>query len=124
MKRVIYFVARIVIFLLTDLTVTGKQNIPAGGSFIVASNHLVALLGQVERIAAEVDVPLDALIGLARGSLDNVAALGPADALTGPASRGDDETIERHREQLRQRLPDELPAYDALVDLARRLAAG
>ncbi len=90
----------------------------------VAANHLVALLGQVERIAAEVDVPLDALIGLARGSLDNVAALGPADALTGPASRGDDETIERHREQLRQRLPDELPAYDALVDLARRLAAG
>ena len=32
---------------------------------VVASNHLVALMGQVERIAAQIDVPLDAFLSLA-----------------------------------------------------------
>ncbi len=63
---------------------------------VVASNHLVGLLGQVERIAAGIGVPLDAYLDLARGSLDNVAALGPAAALTGPVRRGDRATVERH----------------------------
>lgn len=84
----------------------------------IASNHLVALLGQVERIAASIDVPLEAYLDLARATLDNVADLGPAAALTGPAARGDRATLDRHRHAL----PDEeVPAYDALVDRARRL---
>ena len=87
----------------------------------IASNHLVALLGQVERGAGTAGVPLDAYLDLARATLDNVAAIGPAAALTGPAARGDRATIERHRAALD---PGELRAYDALVDLARRLVDG
>jgi predicted short-subunit dehydrogenase-like oxidoreductase (DUF2520 family) len=85
----------------------------------VASNHVVALLGQVERLAARVGVPLDAYLDLARASLDNVAELGPERALTGPAARGDDDTIARH---LRALPPSERSAYRALVAEARRLA--
>jgi predicted short-subunit dehydrogenase-like oxidoreductase (DUF2520 family) len=85
----------------------------------IASNHLVALLGQVERVAGPVGVPLAAYLDLARATVDNVAALGPAAALTGPAARGDTATLDRHRAAL---APDERPAYDALVDLAERLA--
>lgn len=85
----------------------------------IASNHLVALLGQVERVAAPAGVPLDAFLGLAATTLDNVARLGPAAALTGPAARGDDATLERHRSAL---APSERPAYDALAAEARRLA--
>jgi predicted short-subunit dehydrogenase-like oxidoreductase (DUF2520 family) len=85
----------------------------------IASNHLVALLGQVERVAAQVGVPLEAFLALARGSLDNVAALGPAAGLTGPAARGDEATLDRHRAALD---PSELPAYEAMVAEARRLA--
>lgn len=85
----------------------------------IASNHLVALMGQVDRVAGPVGVPLEAFLALARGSLDNVAALGPAAALTGPAARGDDATLDRHRAALD---PSELPAYDAMVAEARRLA--
>jgi predicted short-subunit dehydrogenase-like oxidoreductase (DUF2520 family) len=48
-----------------------------------------------------------------------VATLGPARALTGPAARGDVETLERHRAALN---PSELAAYDAMVDMARGLA--
>src|SRR5690606_10158439 len=43
----------------------------------VAANHLVALLGQVERLAAGVGVPFAAYLDLARATLDNVAELGP-----------------------------------------------
>jgi predicted short-subunit dehydrogenase-like oxidoreductase (DUF2520 family) len=85
----------------------------------IASNHLVALLAQVERVAGTAGVPLEPFLDLVRGTVDNVAGLGPAAALTGPAARGDDATIARHRAAL---APDELPAYDALVAAARRLA--
>lgn len=85
----------------------------------IASNHLVAILGQVERIAAGIGVPLDAYLDLAAASLANVRALGPAAALTGPAARGDWETIAAHRAAIDTA---ELAGYDAGVDLARRLA--
>jgi len=87
----------------------------------IASNHVVALLGQVERLAALVGVPVEAFVDLTSGSVANVAALGARAALTGPAARGDAETIERHRDALPA---DELALYDALVTAARRLAAG
>jgi predicted short-subunit dehydrogenase-like oxidoreductase (DUF2520 family) len=86
---------------------------------VIASNHLVALLGQVERLSEAVGVPFEAYVDLARATLDNVAALGPAAALTGPAARGDETTIRRH---LRALPPGERRAYRVLVDAARRLA--
>jgi predicted short-subunit dehydrogenase-like oxidoreductase (DUF2520 family) len=87
----------------------------------IASNHLVALMGQVERIAGAVGVPFEAYLDLVRATVDNVAELGPTAALTGPAARGDWATIERHRAALD---PSELDAYDAMVAAARRLVAG
>lgn len=86
----------------------------------VAANHVVALLGQVERIAAQAGLPLEAFVPLTRGALDDVTLLGPTGALTGPAARGDEVTLAAHRAVL---APEELAAYDAGVSLARRLAA-
>jgi len=86
----------------------------------MASNHLVALLGQVQRVAGSVGLPLEAFLPLAAGALEDVGRLGPAEALTGPAARGDASTIERHRQVLD---PAELSGYDAGVALARRLVA-
>lgn len=85
---------------------------------VVASNHVVALLGQVERIAAGIGVPGEAYLDLARATIDNVAAKGAAGALTGPAVRGDWATIARHLDALD---PAERAAYRAVADLARRL---
>ena len=84
----------------------------------IASNHLVALLGQVERVAAGVGVPLEAYLDLARGALDDVAALGAQRALTGPVSRGDWGTVSNHLEVLDA---VERPSYALLADAARRL---
>lgn len=87
---------------------------------VIASNHLVALLGQVERLAESVGVPFEAYLDLVSATVDNVRELGPQAALTGPAARGDEATIRRHLEALP---PDERDAYRALADAARRLAA-
>jgi len=85
---------------------------------VIASNHLVALLGQAERVAASVGAPVEAFLDLARGSLADVAALGPRDALTGPVRRGDTATVARHLDALP---PEERPGYEAMAAEARRL---
>jgi predicted short-subunit dehydrogenase-like oxidoreductase (DUF2520 family) len=85
----------------------------------IASNHLVALLGQVERVAAAAGVPLAAYLDLAGAALADVARLGPGAALTGPVSRGDWDTVRRHVAALPA---DERPAYLALAAAAARLA--
>jgi len=84
----------------------------------MAANHLVALLGQVERVAASAGLDVDDFVPLALAALGDVADLGPAAALTGPASRGDEATLARHRAAL---APDEVAGYDAGVALVRRL---
>lgn len=86
----------------------------------ISANHLVALMGQVERLAALVGVPAQAFFDLAQGSLDDVQTRGAAAALTGPAARDDRDTLDAHRAALPA---DERPLYDALVTACRHLAA-
>jgi predicted short-subunit dehydrogenase-like oxidoreductase (DUF2520 family) len=85
----------------------------------IASNHLVALLAQVERVAAAAGVPLEAFLDLVRGTIDNVEAMGTHAALTGPVARGDEITVARHLAALD---PSERPGYEAMAAEARRLA--
>jgi predicted short-subunit dehydrogenase-like oxidoreductase (DUF2520 family) len=85
----------------------------------MAANHVVALLGQVERVAATVGLDLEAFLPLARAAVDDVAQLGPEQALTGPARRGDWATLARHLDALPT---DERPGYQAGAALATRLA--
>jgi predicted short-subunit dehydrogenase-like oxidoreductase (DUF2520 family) len=87
---------------------------------VMASNHVVALLGAVERVAASAGVPLDAFFDLVRGTVDNVAALGPAAALTGPVARGDWATVEAHLAALPE---SERATYEALTAAACSLPA-
>jgi predicted short-subunit dehydrogenase-like oxidoreductase (DUF2520 family) len=86
----------------------------------VAANHVVALLGQVERLSAAADVPFAAFFDIVRAAVDNTEQLGPAAALTGPAARGDLDTIRRHLEAMPVA---ERSAYEAMVAQARRLVA-
>ncbi|HEX4979706.1 MAG TPA: DUF2520 domain-containing protein [Acidimicrobiales bacterium] len=86
---------------------------------VVASNHLVALLDSVERIAADAGVPLDAYLDLVRATIDNVEVLGPERALTGPVARGDWTTVARHLDTVPA---SEAAAYRALAAGAARLA--
>lgn len=84
----------------------------------VAANHVVALMGQVERIAESIGLDLEAFLGLSRAALADVEMFGPEAALTGPAARGDLATLARHRAAI---APGELEGYDAGVALAGKL---
>lgn len=84
----------------------------------IASPHLVALLGQVERIAADAGVPFEAYLDLVRATVENVALLGPAAALTGAVRRGDWATVARHVAAIPE---PEHRAYEAMADSAARL---
>ena len=86
----------------------------------IAANHLVALLGQVDRVAASVGVPLDAYLELARASFEDVAAVGPVAALTGPVARRDWGTVAAHLDALPV---GERETYRALALAAFRLVA-
>jgi len=85
----------------------------------IAANHVVALLGQVERVAAEVGLDLESFLPLTRAAVDDVAALGARAALTGPARRGDWATLSRHLDALPE---GERAGYQAGAALATRLA--
>ncbi len=102
----------------TAVAVDDSERATYHAAAVVASNHLVALMGQVERLADDAGVPRAAYLELARGSLANVGATGAAAALTGPVARGDWDTVRRHLAAL----PDaERPAYVAMAELAARL---
>jgi predicted short-subunit dehydrogenase-like oxidoreductase (DUF2520 family) len=67
---------------------------------VFASNYVVTMVAVavrlLERAGIATDDAIAALLPLAHGSLDDVAAAGPAAALTGPVARGDLATIRRH----------------------------
>lgn len=90
---------------------------------VFASNYLVTALAAAERLLEEAGIPAaaarEALVPLARATLENVAALGPLAALTGPVARGDAATVRRHREALG---PDGRRLYDALARATLALA--
>ena len=85
---------------------------------VFASNYLVAATAVAEQLleVAGVPDPLAALVPLQQATVANLARTGPADALTGPAVRGDAGTIARNLEALAASAPW---AVDAYVEMAR-----
>ena len=89
----------------------------------IASNFLVTLEGAAERLAATAGVDRALLAPLVRAAVENWAARGAGDALTGPVARGDEETVARQRAAVEQRTPELLPLFDAMVDATRAVVA-
>ena len=79
------------------------------------ANELFVKAGVPERVTLSLFLPL------VRATLDNLAAQGPADALTGPLSRGDTATIAAHLEALATQAPDALPVYRVLGEATLEL---
>ena len=85
---------------------------------VFASNYLVAATGVAEVLleVAGVPDPIGALTPPQQATLANIARSGPAEALTGPAVRGDAGTIELNLQALANSSPW---AVDAYVEMAR-----
>jgi predicted short-subunit dehydrogenase-like oxidoreductase (DUF2520 family) len=88
----------------------------------IAANFLTTIEGAAERLAATAGVPREALVPLVRAAVDNWAALGASDELTGPIVRGDDAVVERQRAAVAERTPELAGLFDALVAATRDLA--
>jgi predicted short-subunit dehydrogenase-like oxidoreductase (DUF2520 family) len=73
---------------------------------VFAANYPITLLAEAIAVAAEAgldpETARQGLTTLLAGAVNNLRDLKPADAITGPASRGDEGTIERHLEALRR----------------------
>jgi predicted short-subunit dehydrogenase-like oxidoreductase (DUF2520 family) len=88
----------------------------------IASNLLVALEESAAELLGRVGIEdaRELLAPLVLRTAANWAERGP-EALTGPIARGDEATVERHLEALRDAAPELLPLYEELVDRARAL---
>ena len=86
----------------------------------VAANHVTLIAGQIERLSELCGVPKAAYLNMAKESIDNVLEMGAAQSLTGPASRGDFETIKMHIDVLPI---EEKELYEILAKATAELAA-
>jgi predicted short-subunit dehydrogenase-like oxidoreductase (DUF2520 family) len=109
---------------LTPIDVADEDRAAYHAAASLASNFLVTLEQAAERLAASAGVDRQALVPLVRATVENWSAMGPERALTGPISRGDEETVARQRRAIAERTPDLLPLFDALAEATRALAAG
>jgi predicted short-subunit dehydrogenase-like oxidoreductase (DUF2520 family) len=101
------------------ITMRDEQRTAYHATAAVASNHLVALMGQVQSLAESVGLSIEDFLPLALQSLRDVADVGAAAALTGPASRGDMATIDAHLSAIPE---SERSAYVAMANAAFELA--
>jgi predicted short-subunit dehydrogenase-like oxidoreductase (DUF2520 family) len=92
---------------------------------VFCSNYLVAVIGMAEHLfrLAGLDDPIERFAPLAAGTLEATLSRGPAEALTGPAARGDAGTVARNLTALAATAPEAVPAYVALAEVAAGIAA-
>jgi predicted short-subunit dehydrogenase-like oxidoreductase (DUF2520 family) len=83
---------------------------------VVAASYLVTLHKAAADLVEAAGAPPEALVPLMRRVLENDFEL------TGPAVRGDWETVEAHLAAIRERLPELEPLYRALADATADLA--
>lgn len=111
--------------------VRADQKLVYHAGTVFASNYLVGLLEVAVECFADAGMSrneaLSIAVPLARGTLDNVAALGTVDALTGPIARGDGELVGEQLAALIARDPDVGELYARLgryaLELSRRRGA-
>ena len=97
----------------------------------LAAGGVTTLLAAASEIAGRLGLPAEVTRGyleLCRGALNAAvrtldAGRPLSEAITGPAARGDAETLERHLEALRALDPDRLPLAEILARETRRLRA-
>ena len=81
---------------------------------VFSSGYLVILLKTIQELAVALKIPRPwtGVFGpLMTSAMQNTIRTSPADALTGPAARGDIATVELHLRALQERAPHLLPLY-------------
>ncbi len=92
----------------------------------IASNYLVVLIHFAFSVLEKTGIKEDSkkiLLPLIKNSLKNIENLGVKEALTGPISRNDFKTVEKHIESIKENTPDFLNLYKELGSVATDLAS-
>ena len=107
-------------------TVQAEHKLLYHAAAVFGTNFLPVLQATAEALWLHSGVPAELLpqlrATLLRNAVDNLLALGPAGALTGPAARGDRALVERQGRAVAQWDATTGAAYAALSELAARLA--
>jgi len=94
---------------------------------VFAANYLTVLVNLalmiMEDLGETPDESYQAFLPLMVGALQNIEEFGVAGALTGPISRGDEETIRKHKNALEELSPEIRRAYNLLGQEAVEIAA-
>jgi predicted short-subunit dehydrogenase-like oxidoreductase (DUF2520 family) len=101
------------------LRLTDDQRVNYHATASVAANHLVALMGHIEVLAASAGLALSDFVPLIEQALSDSVTMGAQRALTGPASRADMKTIDAHLAAIPE---SERSTYVALANAAFELA--
>ncbi len=103
-----------------------NDRIPYHIAGVLASNYVVTLIGAAaalwESFGADASLAREALLPLLRASVENLAAMPPSAALSGPIARGDLGTLHAHLDWLAsaaQTSPEISALRDAYLALAR-----
>ncbi len=85
---------------------------------VIASNYLVTLTAASYELLEEADIlnneTKKGLLGLVKGTLNNLENLDPEEALTGPIARGDIKTIQKHIDAIKKHKNKYLELYKVL----------
>ena len=104
---------------------TGVDRALYHAAAVFAANYSITLLAESIALAGQAGLdPETARLGmttLLAGAVNNLRDLEPADAITGPASRGDQGTIQRHLDALKHD-PELQRLYQLLADRTKALA--
>lgn len=107
-------------------TLASEHKLLYHAAAVFATNFLPVLQAQAESLWQHSGMPAGLLPELRerllRHAVDNLLALGPAGALTGPAARGDLALVQRQGQAVTAQDGEAGAAYAALSALARRLA--
>jgi len=104
---------------------TGVDRALYHAAAVFAANYPITLLAEAIALATEAGVGADTagpgMTALLAGAVNNLRDLAPAEAITGPASRGDEGTIQRHLDALRND-PELHRVYQLLAERTKNLA--
>ena len=109
------------------ITVSDAQRPLYHAAAVMGCGYLAALLqaaGELAQAAGlDPEQALAALLPLARATLDNIAKLGIAASLTGPAARGDMDTLQTHWQAIARERPELADLYLTLIQVSLTLTA-
>lgn len=88
----------------------------------MVANYFTTLGDAAERLAAPCGIDRNDFAPLVRAAVENWIALGGKQALVGPVSRDQKETVARQRAAVADTAPDLVPLWDAMVTATRKLA--